>query len=101
MTARFVDHILPRRPRSKGAVFAWIAFFLLFPLAYVGGSLLVQRDVRRNLTAVAIDRGGAIATARQFLADRGLDVAAWSAYASLDPSNGVMDYYHVHRDSTA
>lgn len=101
MRAGFVDQILPRRPRSKRAVFAWMAFFLLFPLAYVGGSFLQQRDMRRNLAGISTDRGSAIATARQFLADRGLDAASWSAYASVDPSNGLMDYYRLHRDHTA
>src|SRR5689334_18757237 len=98
---RFVDQILPRRPRSKAAVFAWIAFFLLFPLAYVVGSFLEQRDLQRRLSGVSIDRGSAIATARQFLADRGFEVSSWSAYASIDPTSGLMNYYRMRRDSTS
>ncbi len=48
-----------------------------------------------------VDRGSAIATARQFAADHGIDATSWSAYTTLDPSEKLMAYYHLHRNSGA
>lgn len=101
MRRRFLDHIFPNRPLSVGAVWGWIVFFLLFPLAYVGGTLLHQRNVLTNFSTMRMDRGAAIATARQFLSERGIDDTSWRAYATVDPSEKLVAYFRMHRDKAA
>ena len=101
MITGFLNHILPRKPVSRMAVLAWSAFFLLFPLAFVAGSFLAQQDLRRSLSGVFVDRGSAIATARQFVTERGIDVTSWSAYVSIEPSPSLMRYYRDRRSATS
>lgn len=97
----FLERILCRRPKSTIAKLAWLAFFLLFPIAYVAGSLLAHHEMLRSYKPLEVDRGSAIATARQFAADHGIDTASWSAYTTLDPSEKLMAYFRLQRDSAA
>lgn len=101
MIEELLAQLLPRRPLSTAAKFAWIAFFALVPLAYVGGSMLEERSVGRSTAVFSIDRPTAIATARQFLVDHGIDAAAWGAYARVDPSDNLLSYFRLHRDAAA
>lgn len=96
-----LDRFLPVRPRSKPAVIAWLGFFVLFPVAYVGGSLIEQTTLLRSLQGVSIDRGAAIAAARQFLTERGIDATSWSGYATIQPARGLIAYFRRHRDPSA
>lgn len=97
----FLERILCRRPKSTLAKIAWLAFFLLFPIAYVAGSLLAHNEMLRGYKPLDVDRGSAIATARQFAADHGIDATSWSAYTTLDPSEKLLAYYRLRRDSAA
>src|SRR5579885_2517648 len=101
MIAGFLNRIFPRKPSTSLGVFAWTAFFLLFPVAFIAGSVLAHRELHSTLAGMSTDRGSAIATARQFLADRGYDVTSWRAYASVEPSSGLMNYYRVHTGNDA
>lgn len=99
MIEGFLEQILCRRPKSTIAKLAWLAFFLLFPVAYVVGSLFAQREMLRTYNPMEVDRESAIATARQFAADHGIDSTSWHAYTTIDPSEKLMAYYRLHRDS--
>jgi hypothetical protein len=101
MRPGFLDHIFPHRALSAAAVWVWIAFFLLFPLAYLGGTLLHQEKIHRNFSTMRMDRAAAIATARQFVSERGIDATSWRAYATVDPSDKLVDYFRLNRDKTA
>ncbi len=99
MISAFVDRVLMRRPSSRAAEIAWVAFLIVGPLAYVGGSILERGHAVSDLTRISIDRQGAIATAQEFAAGRGLDTTGWTGYVSLDPSDDLLGYYRLHRDA--
>ncbi len=101
MIEELLAQLLPRRPLSRAAKFAWLAFFVLVPLAYTVGSVLEQRSLGRGSHAIRIDRSVAIATARQFLADRGIDTASWPGYARVNPSDNLLAYFRLNRSGTA
>lgn len=101
MIDSLLRHILRRRPATRFAKFAWVAFLALFPVAYFTGSILEQRLSRGNGVNITVDRATALATARQFFNEQGIDVTTWSGYASLSPDENLIAYYKLHRDATA
>jgi len=94
MTHQWAETIFQRKLGSRGAKIVWTALLLLFPLAYLGGSMLDRREVSRTAPQLRVGRAQATAIADEFLkSHQGIDASSWSSYVSLNPAEELSQYY--------
>lgn len=101
MIEAFLGRVLLRRPETLAARIAWAVFLIAGPLAYLGGALLEQRGIARDSVVMAPDRAAARATSQQFAAAHGIDSTRWTPYASIEPSEDLLEYFQRHHDPAA
>ncbi len=93
MNTGWVEELLPRAMVSPRTKIVWVAFFALFPLAYLGGVMLEMAQERPARIAGAEDRAAAIRTAEEFAASKGFAVAGWHRYAIVETRDSLLAYY--------
>lgn len=93
MTMSWIEELLPARNLSQPAKISLALFFILFPLAYVGGVMLESAQERPARIHGVQDRRSAIHIAEQFAASKGFDVSLWRKYAIVETRDNLLAYY--------
>lgn len=93
MSTGWLEELLPRAMLSPRTKILWLIFFVLFPLAYLGGVILEMSQERPARLAGAEDRAAAIRTAEEFAASKGFAVAGWHRYAIVETRDNLLAYY--------
>ncbi len=93
MSTAWLEELLPRAMLSPRTKVLWLVFFVLFPLAYVGGVILEMAHERPARIAGGKDRAAAIRTAEGFAASKGFSVAGWHRYAIVETRDSLLAYY--------
>lgn len=75
-----------------------LVFFLLFPLAYIGGWLLERMEETPARMENYQDRAMSIETAEKFAASKGFDLAGWHQYAISESREALIRYYEQTGD---
>jgi len=76
-------------------------FFVLFPLAYLGGVMLEWHEESPAMMAGFEDRAGAIRTARAFAESKGFPVNGWHEYVLAETDDNLLAYYGAHANDAA
>lgn len=95
----WLDHLLPPALLSPKTRLWWLAFFLLFPVAYAGGVLLEISQEREARIAGAEDRAASIRIAEQFAASKGFAVTNWHQYSIEETRANLLNYYETTKNS--
>lgn len=93
MGTAWLDELLPHSVVSPRTRMLWVLFFLLFPLAYVGGVVLQMAEERPARIDGSADRAAAIRIAQQFAASKGFNVSGWQQYAIAKTNDNWLAYY--------
>ena len=93
MTGAWLDELLPQAMLSPRSRILWLPFFLLFPLAYLGGVLLELAEERSARVEGAFDRAMSIRAAQQFAESKGLSVGSWNHYVIVETHDDLLSYY--------
>lgn len=102
MSTAWLDELLPKAIVSPRFRILWLVFFLLFPLAYLGGVMLETVEERPAQMQNALDRTLAIKAAQKFAESKGISVAGWSQYVVVENHDKLLEYYeNVHRPELA
>jgi serine phosphatase RsbU (regulator of sigma subunit) len=93
MSTSWLDELLPQGMVTPRTRVYWALFFLLFPLAYVGGALL-ERSAESPARMMGYeDRTTAIKRAAAFAAEKGFDVGTWHRYLIVETRDKLLRYY--------
>jgi serine phosphatase RsbU (regulator of sigma subunit) len=93
MNTDWLEEILPREVLTPHNRILWLLFFMLFPLAYVGGVILELHGEKQARIEGAQDRASAIRIAGQFAVSKGFDVTGWHEYAVASTHDNLLAYY--------
>ena len=97
MTFSWLVSILPGSfPTARNRIL-WSIFLVLFPLAFVGGVLLIRAEERSNQMASYVDRDGATAAAVRFAASQGIAAVDWNRYVTIETNDTLLSYYRVRQ----
>ena len=91
MRTMWLEELLPEAMVSSRNRIWWVAFFALFPVAYIGGIVLDTRLERPARIAGVQDRAASIRTAETFAASKGFAVANWHRYAIVETPDSLAD----------
>ena len=93
MNITWLDELLPQGMVTPRTRVWWALFFLLFPLAYVGGALL-ERSAEAPARMMGYeDRTTSIQRAAEFAAGKGFDVGSWHRYVIVETRDKLLRYY--------
>jgi serine phosphatase RsbU (regulator of sigma subunit) len=98
MRFAWVEELLPRSVVSTRSEIWWLLFFVLFPLAYVGGVSLEMAQESPASMAGFQDRAASIRTAEQFAASKGYSVAGWHQYVIAETNESLLAYYAANKN---
>ncbi len=93
MNGAWLEELLPQAIISPRFRVLWLVFFLLFPLAYVGGVVLAVWEERLAQVAGAVDRAMSIKAAQRFAESKGVSVAGWNHYVTVETHDDLLSYY--------
>ncbi len=101
MNATWLEDLLPSGLVSPKTTIWWLAFFLLFPLAYAGGVMLGMAQERPARIPGSEDRTAAIRTAEQFAVSKGFSITNWHVYVIEENRDNLVAYYDDNRTNPA
>ncbi len=93
MNGAWLEELLPQAMVSPRTKYLWMAFLLLFPLAYLGGGLLEMMEERPAQEASALDRAMSIKAAQKFAESKGVSTAGWDLFVIVDSREDLIKYY--------
>lgn len=76
----------------------WWTFLSLFPLAYLAGVILEITEERPARIVGAFDRAMSIKAAQQLAESKGISVAGWTSFVTVETHNDLLSYYaHIQK----
>ena len=98
MTQAWLEELLPPAMLTKRSQTWWALFFLLFPLAYVGGIFLEIDEESPAMMAGYQDRAASLRTAQEFATSKGFAVSGWQQYAVAKTNDNLVEDYGNKKD---
>lgn len=100
MLKQTVDAVLPRSESRPAMRVAGRAALFLFPLALVGGFLLLLHTAPKPPVRVTLDRAGALQIARTFTVLAGIPAGDWSGTVRNQVNKPLLDFANAKPDRT-
>ena len=98
MNFTWLETLLPRAVLNNRNQIWWALFFLLFPLAYLGGIKLETIEEASAMMSGYQDRAASIRTAAEFADSKGFPVTGWHEYVVANKHENLLAYYGDGKD---